>query len=79
MTLIAPLLTLGRRAGSADAAQDDQRYLTDGRRLFRVVSRFGAGPGWTFAELEDCRTLQIEAYTPGELAAMALRPVRAGG
>jgi hypothetical protein len=51
-------------------------YLTDGRRLFRVVSQFGAGAEHVFVSLENCLTLEIQAYAPGELDAMRLRPVR---
>jgi hypothetical protein len=28
-----------------------------------------------FASLEDCMTLEVQAYSPGELEAMRLRPV----
>jgi hypothetical protein len=53
------------------------RYVTDGRRLFRVVSLFDpdASPA---AELEDCMTLEIERYSPDDLFGMALRPVQPG-
>ena len=51
-------------------------YLTDGRRLFRVVSQFGPAGEDAFASLEDCRTLDVQAYAPGELQAMKLRPIR---
>jgi hypothetical protein len=54
-------------------------YLTDGRRLFRVVSRFSGDVGEMFATLEDCATLDVEAYSPGELYAMALEPVAKTG
>jgi hypothetical protein len=51
-------------------------YLTDGRRLFRVVSQFAAAGEDAFASLEDCRTLHVQAYAPGELQAMKLKPIR---
>ena len=51
-------------------------YLTDGRRLFRVVSQFAAAGEDAFASLEDCRTLRVQAYAPGELQAMKLKPIR---
>jgi hypothetical protein len=51
-------------------------YLTDGRRLFRVVSRFAADAEHVFASLEDCVTLEVQAYAPGDLYEMRLRPVR---
>ena len=52
-------------------------YLTDGKRLLRVVSRFEADADTTFAALEDCMTLEVRPYSPGELGAMTLRTVRA--
>ncbi len=50
-------------------------YLTDGRRLFRIVSQFATTLS-PFAELEDCASLRVERYTPSELHAMDLRSVR---
>jgi hypothetical protein len=61
-----------QRAGSA---LSDQAYLTDGRRLFRVVSTIDPRLPYPVAELEDCRTLAIESYSAPELYAMTLRPV----
>jgi len=52
-------------------------YLTDGRRLLRVVSRFEASHASKSASLEDCLTLEVRSYTPGELYAMRLRRVDA--
>jgi hypothetical protein len=63
-----------RRVRSTLLVSDN--YLTDGRRLFRVVSQLGAGTEHVFASLENCLTLEIQAYAPGELDAMRLRPVR---
>ncbi len=51
-------------------------YLTDGKRLLRVVSHFDAAADSVFASLEDCMTLEVRPYSPGELSAMRLRPVR---
>jgi len=51
-------------------------YLTDGRRLLRVVARFQTAGNDTFASLEDCLTLEVRPYSPGELAALHLRPVQ---
>ncbi|MFI5038016.1 MAG: hypothetical protein ACHP93_06005 [Solirubrobacterales bacterium] len=62
------------RASSAPLLLDS--YLTDGRRLFRVVSQFTAGAEDAFASLEDCLTLEVQAYSPGELHRMRLRRVR---
>ncbi len=50
-------------------------YVTDGHRLFRVVSQFAAVGDHLFASLEDCLTLEVQAYAPGELREMGLRPV----
>ncbi len=50
-------------------------YLTDGRRLFRVVSQFTTTLS-PYAELEDCMTLSVDRYTPSDLYAMGLRSVR---
>ena len=50
-------------------------YLTDGKRLFRVVSQFTTTLT-PYAELEDCATLTIDRYTPTELYVMGLRSVR---
>lgn len=52
-------------------------YLTDGRNLFRVRTADRDEGG--LAEVEDCRTLAIYAYTIEELADMRLvKPAPAG-
>ena len=48
-------------------------YVTDGQRLFRVVSP--GGSLFPSAELEDCRTLEVERYFSDELYAMRLQRV----
>jgi hypothetical protein len=53
-------------------------YVTDGRRLFRVVSPLAAPPDLEVAELEDCMTLETDSYSPGELWAMRLVLVKRG-
>ena len=53
-------------------------YVTDGLRLFRVVSPLAVPPDWTSAELEDCMTLERDTYSPGELWQMRLVPVKLG-
>lgn len=73
---LAPLRRHDSRSTPATALRPGC-YLTDGRRLFRVVSEFGADGKHGFASLEDCLTLAVEPYSPGELDAMKLRPVRA--
>ena len=52
-------------------------YLTDERRLFRVVSPLVPGAGRVEASLEDCLTLEVTSYAPGQLYTMGLRTVRA--
>lgn len=54
-------------------------YLTDGRTLFRVISQFTTAGDDAFASLEDCVTLDVKAYAPGELAGMSLRHVQTSG
>lgn len=53
-------------------------YVTDGHRLFRVVSQFAFVGDHVFAWLEDCFTLEVQRYAPSELHEMGLRPVQAG-
>src|SRR5690242_5516239 len=50
-------------------------YLTDGQRLFRVLSRLVNGRS-TLVSIEDCLTLETRAYAASELGTMPLRPVR---
>lgn len=47
-------------------------YLTDGRRLLRVVD---ASSATAFTSLEDCLTLEVRPYSPGGLANLRLRLV----
>jgi hypothetical protein len=51
------------------------RYLTDGRRLFRVVARF-VNDDSILVVIEDCATLDARAYAAVELLPMDVRPVR---
>lgn len=51
-------------------------YLTDGRRLLRVVSQLDPRARRLFAALEDCLTLEIKRYSGDELYGMGLRLVR---
>jgi hypothetical protein len=51
------------------------RYLTDGLRLLRVVSRF-VNDGSMLVVLEDCVTLDAHALAAVELVALGMRPVR---
>jgi hypothetical protein len=72
---LAPRSRTGPRCVSAESLHCGA-YLTDGRRLFRVVSQFAPAGDDVFASLEDCRTLDVQAYAPGELQAMKLKPIR---
>lgn len=64
-----------RRLGSRTVAQDG--YLTDGSRLFRVVSRFQSERDEVvLVGLEDCSTFEVKALLPRELRSMGLRVVR---
>ena len=51
------------------------RYLTDGRALFRVLSRFDDGRSLLIV-IEECVTLKSYACAALELEAMGFRPVR---
>jgi hypothetical protein len=69
-----PLSLRRARLRSRDLVPD--RYLTDGRRLFRVISRF-VNDESVLIVIEDSLTLEALAYAAVELVAMGLRPVRA--
>ena len=58
-------------------ALDPGRYLTDGRRLFRVVARFTMPPETVLVALEDCVTLGVTALLPHELGPLRLSAVAA--
>lgn len=62
----------------SDALQPG-RYLTDGRRLFRIVSRFNAPAETVLVVLEDCVTLDALALVPSELATMGMSAVSTDG
>jgi hypothetical protein len=47
-------------------------YYTDGRRLLRVIDASTHTP---YASLEDCLTLEVRLYSPGEVIKLRLRPV----
>jgi hypothetical protein len=65
---------LGHR-GARSRALMPGRYVTDGCRLFRVASRLAAGREDVLVALEDCATLEVQAYAHGELGHMGLRAV----
>jgi hypothetical protein len=61
------------------ALRQADAYLTDGRRLFRVVRPLGCRHGPDVALVEDCRTLRVQAFTIHQLRGMRLIPVAPGG
>ena len=63
-----------RKLGPRALVQDG--YLTDGSRLFRVMSRFETEREVVLVALEDCSTFEIKALLPCELRGMGLRVVR---
>jgi hypothetical protein len=75
-------LRRGPAARSADALvawlaspRADGAYLTDGRRLFRVVWPLCSRQRPDMAILEDCKTLCLTAFTADELSAMHLTAI----
>lgn len=50
-------------------------YLTDGYALYRVAAVIRSSRGVRLVELEDCRTLEVQAYAGPGLTALGLRPV----
>ncbi len=65
-----------RRAKELGSLIEPSTYLTDGRRLLRVVRGFTSPAENSFALLEDCRTLETHAFTAEELSGIALEIVR---
>jgi hypothetical protein len=63
-----------RRAQPVSLHEGD--YLTDRRRLFRVLQIVPTTLTKQAAILEDCRTLDAILFRPGELARMQLEVVR---
>ena len=58
------------------AGLDEGAYVTDGRRLFRVVQRLDPLRGAAAAVLEDCLTLELRSYGAADLWEMGVRLVR---
>jgi hypothetical protein len=52
-------------------------YVTDGERLFCVMSQFASEDEVELATLEDCLTLEVKPYCPAELMDLRLRTVQA--
>jgi hypothetical protein len=66
------------RSAEPEAMPEAGTYLTEGRRLFRVVRGLASpteGSEGSFALLEDCRTFEAHPFTPSELLSMRLRLV----
>lgn len=74
-----PFTKSRRRPPLPNEAPVGDPYLTDGRRLYRIVSKFAPGTGSETALLEDCMTLEVAPHSPDELYEMGLRPVRRTG
>ena len=70
-----PLSLRRRRARLRHRDLAPDRYVTDGLRLLRVVSRL-VNDGSVLVVLEDCATLDAHALAAVELVAMGMRPVR---
>jgi len=70
-------LRLSSRSAPVAAPVVAGGYLTDGGRLFRVVSQSSDDRQRMVASLEDCLTLELQAYTSDELHEMGLQAVRA--
>ena len=74
MSLLAFRSSSSGVAGAAGL--DEGAYVTDGRRLFRVVLRLDPLRGATTAVLEDCLTLELRSYAAADLWEMRVRLVR---
>jgi hypothetical protein len=61
--------------GDPNATSTPGAYLTDGRRLLRIVSLPDRSRRWRTAVLEDCDTLELREFRPRDLR--RLRPVGA--
>lgn len=70
-----PALRIIPHSPTPAAVMTGDTYLTDGQRLFRVVSPLDPRIERPVARLEDCHTLCVDAYSAGELYAMRLRTV----
>jgi hypothetical protein len=62
------------RRPKADQLQPGS-YVTDGERLFCVLSQFASDDEIELATLEDCLTLEVKPYCLDELLDLRLRPV----
>jgi hypothetical protein len=64
------------RAPKADELRPGT-YVTDGERLFCVLSQFASDDELELATLEDCLTLEVKPYCLAELDHLRLRAVQA--
>jgi hypothetical protein len=64
-----------RRGNELERIVGESSYLTDGEHLFRVLRGFEDPPEDSFALLEDCLTLEAQAFTPEELWRMQVEAV----
>jgi hypothetical protein len=69
-------LRAGLRRPKAEELQPGT-YVTDGERLFCVLSQFASDDEVELATLEDCLTLEVKPYCPAELYDLRLRLVHA--
>jgi hypothetical protein len=74
MSIINTLTTRSPQAVPRALVGAEDRYLTDGTRLFRRTTALDRCPAG-FVWLEDCRSLTVVLSTAGELA--QLTPVHA--
>lgn len=73
---VMSLLSFRSPSGSAGVAGlDEGAYVTDGKRLFRVVRRLRPDRGAAPAVLEDCLTLELQSYAAADLWEMGVRLV----
>lgn len=63
--------------GPASHELEPGRYLTDERRLYRVISRFAVPGEIVLVVLEDCVTLEPIPFVPNELGELGMRAVAA--
>jgi hypothetical protein len=75
LSRVSDIPDYSRRASAA--FESGGRYLTDGTRLFRVVTPFAINEtdAHVFMSLEECLTLEVQSYSPQQLYGMRLRPV----
>ena len=74
MSIVSSLTQRSLQAVPRALVSVDERYLTDGSRLFRRTTSLDRCPAG-FVWLEDCRSLTVVLATAGEVA--QLTPVHA--